>query len=350
MGGDNAPDMVVDGIETAAGRNPDLRFLLFGDEARLHATLDRHPAAKAAAEVRHAPDVVGSGDKAGVALRSGRQSSMRLAINAVADGEAAAIVSAGNTGALMAMAKFVLKTLPGIDRPAIATYFPTMRNASVMLDLGANVECDADNLVQFAVMGEVFARNVLGREHPSVGILNVGAEDLKGNRAVRDAAEELQNSDLPISFHGFVEGDDIAKGTVDVIVTDGFTGNIALKTAEGMSHLFGHYLRESLTSSFFGRLGALIAKPALLRFKTKFDPRLYNGAMFVGLGGICVKSHGGTDGIGFANAIGVAVNLVRNNFNEGIKEDCAQLLKTEKVDEAGPLDIDDSEDPEAAAG
>ena len=258
-----------------------------------------------------------------------------------------AIVSAGNTGALMAMAKFVLKTLPGIDRPAIATYFPTMRGASVMLDLGANIECDADNLVQFAVMGEVYARNVLGREHPSVGLLNVGAEDLKGNVAVRGAAERLQNSALPIQFYGFVEGDDIAKGTVDVVVTDGFTGNVALKTAEGMSSMFGFFLRDALTSSFFGKLGAMIARPALLRFKEKFDPRRYNGAMLVGLNGICVKSHGGTDGLGFANAISVAVDLVRNDFNAGIKHDTSQLLGSEAANKAAEGDTPSSE---AAAG
>lgn len=346
MGGDKAPDMVLDGVNRAAERDPSLRFLLFGDEAQLSALLARYPNAQKASEVRHAPDKIGSGDKPGTALRAGRNSSMRLAINAVAKAEADAVVSAGNTGALMAMAKFVLKTLPGIDRPAIATYFPTMRGSSVMLDLGANVDCDAENLVQFAVMGEVYARNVLNREHPSVGLLNVGAEDLKGNQEVRGAAEFLQKTDLPIRFHGFVEGDDIAKGTVDVIVTDGFTGNVALKTAEGMSHLFGHFLREALTSSIFGKLGALIARPALLKFKKKFDPRLYNGAMFVGLNGICVKSHGGTDGIGFANAIGVACDLVRNNFNEGIKEDCAQLLMAPPSSDDAPT----SDNPEAATG
>ena len=211
MGGDNAPEMVIDGVETAARQNPNLRFLLYGDETRLQEMLQGHPAALAASEVRHAPDVIGSGDKPATALRAGRQSSMRLAINAVGEGEADAVISAGNTGALMAMAKFVLKTLPGIDRPAIATYFPTMRRETVMLDLGANIECDADNLLQFAVMGEVFARNVLGCEHPSVGLLNVGAEDMKGNQEVRGAAELLQQTNLPIQFHGFVEGDDIAK-------------------------------------------------------------------------------------------------------------------------------------------
>jgi phosphate acyltransferase len=358
MGGDNAPAMVIDGVDTAAKQNPNLRFLLFGDEAQLSELLTAHPSAAAASEIRHTTDVIGSGDKPAIALRSGRQSSMRLAINAVSDGEADAVVSAGNTGALMAMAKFVLKTLPGIDRPAIATSFPTMKGQTVILDLGANIECGADNLLQFAVMGEVFARNVLGRANPSVGLLNVGAEDLKGNQEVRDAAELLQQTHLPIHFHGFVEGDDIAKGTVDVVVTDGFTGNVALKTAEGMAGMFGFFLHDALTSSIFGKIGAMIARPALLKFKEKFDPRLYNGAMFVGLNGICVKSHGGTDGYGFANAIGVAINLVKNNFNDGIKEDCAQLLadrdaskkaaaEAEEAEASAKAADDNAKDPEA---
>ena len=358
MGGDNAPAMVIDGVDTAAKQNPNLRFLLFGDEAQLSELLAAHPTAAAASKIRHTIDVIGSGDKPALALRSGRQSSMRLAINAVSEGEADAVVSAGNTGALMAMAKFVLKTLPGIDRPAIATSFPTMKGKTVILDLGANIECGADNLLQFAVMGEVFARNVLGRANPSVGLLNVGAEDLKGNQEVRDAAELLQQTHLPIHFHGFVEGDDIAKGTVDVVVTDGFTGNVALKTAEGMASMFGFFLRDALTSSIFGKIGAMIARPALLKFKEKFDPRLYNGAMFVGLNGICVKSHGGTDGYGFANAIGVAINLVKNNFNDGIKEDCAKLLadrdaskkaaaEAEEAEASAKAAEDSAKDPEA---
>ena len=321
MGGDNAPDMVVEGVETALERLSGVRFLLFGDEAVLKPLLERHPKAKAVCDVRHTPDVVTNDAKPAQALRGGRSSSMRLAINAVGDGEAAGIISAGNTGALMAMAKFVLKTLPGIDRPAIATYFPTQRGESVMLDLGANVECDAENLIQFAVMGEVFARNVLGLDKPTVGILNVGQEDLKGNQAVKLASQVLVDSDLPLEFHGFVEGDDIGAGTVDVIVTDGFTGNIALKTAEGTAKLFGHFLKDALTSTVFSKLGALLAKPALTTFKMRVDPRRYNGAMFVGLNGICVKSHGGTDALGFANAIHVAMELITNNFNDHIKED-----------------------------
>jgi glycerol-3-phosphate acyltransferase PlsX len=250
---------------------------------------------------------------------------MRLAIDAVGNGEAAGIISAGNTGALMAMAKFVLKTLPGIDRPAIATYYPTLRGESVMLDLGANVDCDADNLVQFAVMGEVFARNVLGLENPSIGILNVGAEGLKGNEAVKKAAATLESTPLPIKFYGFVEGDDIGAGTVDVVVTDGFTGNIALKTAEGTARMFGQFLKDAIKSTILSQLGALLARGALNKFKMRVDPRRYNGAMFLGLNGICIKSHGGTDGIGFANAIKVAVELITNSLNENIKKDYAEL-------------------------
>lgn len=325
MGGDNAPRMVVEGIDTALERMNGVRFLLFGDEKLLTPLLGEFRRAAEACEIRHTEDVITNDAKPAQALRQGRKSSMRLAINAVSDGEAAGVISAGNTGALMAMAKFVLKTLPGIDRPAIATFFPTHRGESVMLDLGANVECDAENLVQFAIMGEVFARNVLGLSHPSVGILNVGEEDLKGNQAVKTASQILQNSNLPIRFHGFVEGDDIAAGTVDVIVTDGFTGNIALKTAEGTAKLFGHFLKEALTSSPIAKIGALLAKRALGTFKVRVDPRRYNGAMFLGLNGICVKSHGGTDEVGFANAINVALELITHRINESIKEDFETL-------------------------
>lgn len=325
MGGDNAPDMVIEGMELSLGAHPELNFLIFGDESRLVPLLSRHTKVAAVTEVRHTPDSVKNADKAAQALRSGRNSSMRLAINAVKDGEAAGIISAGNTGALMAMAKFVLKTLPGIDRPAIATHVPTKTGQTLMLDLGANIECDAENLVQFAVMGEVFARQVRGLEYPSVGILNVGAEDLKGKQSVKEAAGILQETDLPIRFHGFIEGDDITAGTVDVIVTDGFTGNIALKTAEGTARLFGTFLKEALTSSPISTLGAFLAKPALNKLKARMDPRRYNGAMLLGLNGICVKSHGGTDALGFSNAIGVTADLITTAVNESIKADYARL-------------------------
>ncbi len=328
MGGDSAPRVVVEGIDLALDRHPDIDYLLFGDEEQLIPLLKQFPRVKAVCRVRHADDVVTNTERPSIALRSGRNSSMRLAIDAVAEGDAAGVISAGNTGALMAMAKFVLKTLPGIDRPAIASYLPTQRGRSVMLDLGANVDCDADNLVQFAVMGEVFARNVLGLEQPSVAILNIGAEDLKGNQFVKEAFTTLQESDLPIKFDGFVEGDDIGAGTVDVIVTDGFTGNIALKTVEGTANLFSHLLKQALMSSPISRLGALIARPALNVFRMRMDPRRYNGAMFLGLNGVCVKSHGGTDAFGFANAINVAEEMITNKLNNGIKEDYNRITKS----------------------
>ncbi|HSK39705.1 MAG TPA: phosphate acyltransferase, partial [Arenibaculum sp.] len=222
MGGDHAPDMVVAGADEARQRCPDIRYLFFGDEHRIEPLLDRQPALKAVSTVRHTPDAISNDAKPSVALRAGRTSSMRLAINAVAEGEASCVVSAGNTGALMAMAKFVLKTLPGIDRPAIASFLPTQRGESVMLDLGANVECDARNLVEFAVMGAVFARTVLGVAEPTIGLLNIGAEEVKGHEAIRNAAAQLRMMPLPGTFHGFIEGDDIPAGTVDVVVTDGF--------------------------------------------------------------------------------------------------------------------------------
>ena len=329
MGGDNAPGMIVEGLSLARRRMPDVEFLVFGDESRLRPLIEADAETARTCTIRHTTDAVGMDEKPTTALRTGKNSSMRLAIDAVDAGAAHAVVSAGNTGALMAMATIVLRTLPGIARPAIATAFPTLRGQTVMLDLGANIECDADNLVQFAVMGEVFARNELGLDQPSIGILNVGVEGLKGNEHVKKAAGILAESPLPIKFHGFVEGDDLSAGTVDVIVTDGFTGNIALKTAEGTVQLFGHYLKESLLSSLRTRLGALIARPALQAMRDRFDPRQYNGAMLVGLNGICIKSHGGTDGVGFANAIVAAVNLVRREFNERIREDLEELIAAE---------------------
>ncbi len=326
MGGDNAPDMVVRGADIARQRFPQVRFQFYGDEARLKALLAHLPALAAVSSLHHADTVVTMEDKPGQALRAGRGSSMRLAIDAVHRGDAHAVVSAGNTGALMAMAKFVLKTMPGIDRPAIASFFPTMRSESVMLDLGANVQCDASNLVQFAVMGNVFARTVLGVREPSTGLLNVGSEEMKGHDAVREAAAILRQVTLPGRFHGFVEGDDLAKGTVDVFVTDGFTGNIALKTIEGTVKLYGYFLRQSYGSSLMAKLGYLLARPALNALRARVDPRRYNGAIFMGLNGICIKSHGGTDAFGFANAIGVAVDMVQNGAIENMKRDFAQMM------------------------
>ncbi|HYD98161.1 MAG TPA: phosphate acyltransferase PlsX [Alphaproteobacteria bacterium] len=319
MGGDHAPGIVVDGADLARSRYPQVDFLLVGDEAQLKPLLAGKPELAKVVTVQHTADRITMDDKPSVALRAGRQSSMRLAIDAVGDGRAQCVVSAGNTGALMAMAKFVLKTLPGIDRPAIASFFPTQRGESVMLDLGANVECTPENLEQFAVMGAVFAKTVLGLTAPTVGLLNIGQEELKGNEAVKLAAARLRETPLPGRFHGFVEGNDISAGTVDVIVTDGFTGNIALKTAEGVAKMYSEFLRRTFNSSIFAKVGYLLARQAFLKLKDNFDPRKYNGAMFLGLRGVCVKSHGGTDAVGFSNAIGVAVDLVEGGFNDKIR-------------------------------
>ena len=325
MGGDHAPDMVVAGAELARERHPGVDYLLFGDEHRIGPLLAKRPALRDCTTVIHTPDAVAGDAKPSVALRAGRNTSMRRAIDAVAEGKAAVVVSAGNTGALMAMAKMVLKTLPGIDRPAIASFFPTLRGESVMLDLGANLECDAENLVQFAVMGAAFARSVLGLEQPTVGLLNVGSEEQKGHEAIREAAARLRLLDLPLRFDGFIEGNDIGAGKVDVVVTDGFTGNVALKTAEGTAKFFSELLRRTFQASLMARLGYLLARPAFAKLKARTDPRRYNGAMFLGLRGICVKSHGGTDAEGFANAICVAYDLAVHGFNERVKEEMPHL-------------------------
>ena len=326
MGGDSAPEVVIGGIEATCHADSKVKFLLFGNKEKIDPLLSRTQYAQELCELIHTDEEVTNDDKPTFALRNRTKSSMRLAIDAVKEHKADAVISAGNTGALMAMATIVLKTLPGISRPAIASSFPTQAGDSVMLDLGANVECDSNNLVQFAVMGEVYARNELGLSQPSVGILNVGVEGLKGNDSVRDAAAILKNSNLPLEFYGFIEGDDIGKGTVDVIVTDGFTGNIALKTAEGTAQMIAYFLKDALKSSILSKAGALLARPAIEKVRSHFDPRRYNGALLLGLNGICVKSHGGTDEVGFAHAIQVGVNLVRRDLNDLIKEDIASVM------------------------
>jgi len=333
MGGDRAPSMVVKGAEIALQRHPDLHFLLFGAQDAVRPLLAKLPQLGKSVTLHHTDEEVADEAKPSLALRTGRQSSMRLAIEAVADGRADGVVSAGNTGALMAIAKFVLKMLPGIDRPAIASFFPTRRGESVMLDLGANVECDAENLIQFALMGDVFARTVLGLVEPTVGLLNVGSEDLKGNDAVRGASARLRGAVTPIHFYGFIEGDDIAAGTVDVVVTDGFTGNIAVKTAEGTVKLFSEFLEAAFRHSLSARIGYLFARSALRKLRMRSDPRRYNGAIFLGLDGIAVKSHGSTDAFGFANAIGVAVDMKVNGFLDKIRVELARLSEVSSAPE-----------------
>ena len=324
MGGDQAPLIVVDGIALAAERHPGARFLLIGDEAQLRPLIASRSAVAKSCTVRHAETVVGPDMKPTAALRV-RGSSMRLAIDAVANGEAAGLVSAGNTGALLALAKIVVKTLPGIGRPAMAAIAPTSRGDVVMLDLGANIQCDARNLVEFAVMGDVFARTVLGLPAPTIGLMNVGSEELKGDERVREAADLLRRSHIAPQFYGFVEGHDIAAGTTDVIVMDGFTGNVALKTAEGALKLMGDLLRPIFTGSLLGKLAYLLARPGLDRMREWLDPRRYNGAVMLGLNGVVVKSHGGTDAIGFAHAVDVAMDMVVHGFNAKIRDGLAQI-------------------------
>ena len=320
MGGDHAPKIVIEGAAIAHKRYSGIHFLFFGNENEIKPLLENHKDLVKNAEIHHTSEFIPNDMKPAQALRNGRQSSMRLAINAVNDGQAQAVVSAGNTGALMGMAKFVLKTLPGIDRPAICAFFPTMKGETVMLDLGANTECTPENLVDFAVMGAFFANSILGIDQPRIGVLNVGSEEIKGRDDVRIAAQELRALELPGQFIGYVEGDDITRGEVDVVVTDGFTGNVALKTAEGTAKMYTEYLRRTFKSSWLAQIGYLFAKGAFARLKKRTDPRTYNGAMFVGLRGVCVKSHGGTDEVGFANAIGVAYDLVKQKFNDQISK------------------------------
>jgi glycerol-3-phosphate acyltransferase PlsX len=324
MGGDSAPDMVIDGVARACLRFPNVHFLLFGDQSRVEPLLSAHEHLRDAVTVRHTDQYVRSEEKPSTALRQGKQSSMQLAIKAVGDGEAKAVVSAGNTGALMAMSKVTLKTLNGIDRPAIGGLIPTRLGESVMLDLGANVGADANNLVQFGMLGAAYARTVLGRERPTVGLINVGQEEIKGGDNVQQAAALFRAATLPFDFYGFVEGDDLGAGTVDVFVVDGFAGNIALKTLEGTVRLYTEYLRQTFKSTLLSRLAFLLARNAFNKMRTRIDPRLYNGATLLGLNGIVVKSHGGTDGFGFANAIGVAVDMVMNELNDFIMLELAE--------------------------
>ncbi|MFW5834976.1 MAG: phosphate acyltransferase PlsX [Pseudomonadota bacterium] len=325
MGGEHAPRSVIDGAAKVARRHAPLRFVIYGDEAKVEPLLLQHPELQRISEVRHTTEVVADDAKPTTALRQARGSSMRRAIEAVRDGEAAAAVSAGNTGALMAMAKVLLRTLPGIDRPAIASVMPAAQRRVVILDLGANAECDATNLVQFALMGTVFARAVLDIEDPSVALLNIGTEALKGDEVVQEAARRLRAGELPIRFEGFVEGTGLMAGTVDVVVTDGFTGNVALKVAEGTARLIVDRVRAAFKDSWVAGIGYVLARRRFEGLKRQLDPQHHNGAMFLGLGGIVVKSHGATSAVGFANAIGVAADLVRGGTNERIMRELEHL-------------------------
>jgi phosphate acyltransferase len=329
MGGDRAPQIVIEGADLIASTNQDIQFLLFGDSKKITPILHNCRYLKGRYTLSHTEEFISSDEKPSVALRKGTNSSMRLAINSVKDGIADVIVSAGNTGALMAIAKIVLRPLPSIDRPAIVTSIPNQKKkGTVMLDMGANIECGADVLFQFAIMGHAFARNVLKIQNPTIGILNVGSEDAKGHEEVRNVAAMLKASTLSDCFYGYVEGDDITKGTVDIVVTDGFTGNITLKAIEGTVKLMSAFIKEALGSSIWSKLGYLLASSAIIKSSKAMDPRMHNGAMLVGLNGVVVKSHGSTDRIGFANAIKVAISLVENKINEQITQELKSAART----------------------
>ncbi len=333
MGGDNSPRIVIEGLAIAAKKNPDTRFILFGDDAKIAPILNQYPDLKKVCEVRHTQEMVHNEDKPSSVIRN-RNTSMYMAIDAVRKGEAQAIVSAGNTGALMAISKLVLKTITKIHRPAIVSIMPHRHGKYVMLDLGANTECNAINLAEFALMGDILARHALGVERPRVALLNIGAEEMKGKEEIRQAAHMIKSSKMNIDFRGYVEPHEIPNGVADVIVADGFTGNIALKSIEGTAKLVVRMLKDAIKGSFLAKIGLPFMLGVALKIKRTMDPRLYNGAMFVGLNGLSVKSHGGTDALGFSVAVSNAANLVRQNFVATIREEVEKIDLDELSQEA----------------
>lgn len=327
MGGDEGLAVMLAGVARARRRFPDMRFILVGDEAQITEGLKSHPNLTAHSEIVHAPEVVGSSDKPSQAIRRAKTTSMGVAIDMVKQGRAGAAVSSGNTGALMAMAKLSLRMLPGIDRPALAAMLPTLgANDVVVLDLGANTECDARNLVQFAVMGAAYARTNLDLASPRVALLNIGSEDQKGTDEIREAAKIIKAAThLPLTFTGFIEGDRLSRGDVDVIVCDGFSGNIALKTAEGTARFVGDLLKRAFRSSLRSKIGFLISRPATELLRHHLDPNIHNGAVFLGLNGIVVKSHGGATELGVATAIAAAAKMVRDDLTRRISDDLSNF-------------------------
>lgn len=326
MGGDFGPSVVVPAALKALEQHPGIKLILVGDQQAISEELSRCGGTLGERlSLRPTSQVVEMDELPSQALRNKKDSSMRVAINLVKEGEAQACISAGNTGALMATARFVLKTLPGIDRPAIITALPTIRGHSHVLDLGANIDCDAEHLYQFAVMGSVLCRAVDANDSPSIGLLNIGEEEIKGNERVKEAAKLLADSDL--NYHGFVEGDDIYKGTTDVVVCDGFMGNVALKTSEGVAKMISYYMKQEFKKNILTKLAGLIALPVLRAFRKRIDPRAYNGASLVGLRGIVIKSHGGADVFSFGSAISEAVVEIDKNVPELIKEQIGFLLE-----------------------
>jgi glycerol-3-phosphate acyltransferase PlsX len=321
MGGDHGPSVVIPGAALALERHPDARFVIHGDEKVCRPLLDQHPRLKAVSDFTHSDVAVRMDDKPSQALRQGRwKSSMWRAIEAVKKGEADVAVSAGNTGALMAMSKFCLRTMAHVDRPAIAAIWPTMKGESIVLDVGATIGADARHLVDLAIMGAAMAQIVFDISRPSVGLLNVGVEEIKGVEEVKSAGRILKEQDFPhLAYAGFVEGDDIGKGTVDVVVTEGFAGNIALKTAEGTAKQLAAYLRAAMSRTLMAKIGYLFAKSAFDALRDKMDPRKVNGGVFLGLEGIVIKSHGGTDALGFASAIDIGHDMAHYELMRSIR-------------------------------
>lgn len=323
MGGDKGPEAVVHGARIALKYFPDLRYAFYGNEEVLTPLIHRHKL-DAISSVFHTESFISAHEKPSNAIRKGKTSSMRLMLESVARGEAAACVSSGNTGAFMAMAKLSLKTLPGILRPAITATIPAKTGPVVLLDMGANIDCTADYLVQFALMGDAYAKAVLGVANPLVGLLNVGQEDMKGHDELKLAHQMLKNTTGSIAYHGFVEGNDIWEGTTNVVVTDGFTGNVAIKTAEGASRVFYGTVKQAIESSIWAKIGFLLARSAMKIAFRRFDPRKHNGAILLGLNGVAIKSHGGADAKSFANAIKVAATMVQQNINQRIISEMSQ--------------------------
>lgn len=327
MGGDFGPEVVIPAAAQVIRKHRNLHIILVGDEAALRACAkEKNIALGKKLEIQHASEVVEMHDEPGMAIRKKKDSSMRVAINLVHEGKAQAVVSAGNTGALMGTAKFVLKTVSGIDRPAICTTIPSMTGHTHMLDLGANVDVNSDHLFQFAVMGSVLAEAIDNTENPRVGLLNIGHEATKGNAQVKEAHAHLA-ANAPVNYIGFVEGDDIYNGSVDVVVCDGFVGNISLKTSEGVARMISHFMKEEFTKSLYNKFAAMIAMPVLKAFRKRIDPRAYNGASMLGLNGIVIKSHGGADIFGYANAIEIALLEIEKTVPEHIRTRMEPLLE-----------------------
>ena len=333
MGGDNSPKVVIEGLNLAHKRNPDIRFLVYGDEIKVNQEMERFPSLKAVCQIFHTEEFVHNEDKPSHVIRN-RATSMYQAVEAVKRGDAQAVVSAGNTGALMAISKMVLKTIHKIHRPAIVSIMPRQEGCYVMLDLGANTECNGINLAEFAIMGNIFAKYALGLNSPRVALMNIGAEEMKGKEEIHNAASIIKNSNLNLNFIGYIEPHEIPQNKADVVVADGFSGNIALKSVEGTSRLIMRIIKQSIKESFFAKLGIPFMLGAMKKLKNKMDPRLYNGAMFVGLNGLSVKSHGGTDAFGFSIAIENAARLVRKDFVGSIRHELENIDLDELSQEA----------------